>query len=110
MGECLKDLASGSLLSNEYVVHLSSVLERTRQYFTIFERALRAKDDLKAAMVAHKALFPELKAIKAKKKRLADVDRQIVELQHQRLVVASKLDKDFESNKSRLVKYVPGTK
>ncbi|KAB2608823.1 hypothetical protein D8674_011991 [Pyrus ussuriensis x Pyrus communis] len=54
--ECLNDLASDGLLSNECVVHLSTVVERTRQYFIVFEKDLQAEDDLKAAMVTHKAI------------------------------------------------------
>lgn len=38
IGECLNDLTTGGLLSTENVIHLSKVLERTRQYFTTFER------------------------------------------------------------------------
>ncbi|XP_050150964.1 histone deacetylase 5-like isoform X2 [Malus sylvestris] len=80
VGECLNDLATDGFLSNESVVHLSIVLERTRQYFITFERALQAEDDLKAAMVTYEAIQPELEAIKGKNERLANLDRQIVEL------------------------------
>lgn len=61
--------------------------------------ALQAKDDLKAAMVTHEAIRVELEAIKTKNERLAYLDHQIAELQRQRLVVASELEKDFKSNK-----------
>lgn len=98
MGKCLNDLASGGLLSNKNVVYLSSLLERTREYFGIFEKALRAEDDLKAAMVTQEILRPKLEAIKVKKERLADLNRQITELQHQRSVVASELTNEFESS------------
>ncbi|KAB2610644.1 proline-rich protein 12-like [Pyrus ussuriensis x Pyrus communis] len=65
---------------NYSVVYLSNVLEQTMQYFTTFERALRAEDDLKAAKITHEASRPEVKAIKAKKTQLTDLDHQIVEL------------------------------
>lgn len=56
IGECLNDLATNGLLSNESVVHLPSIIEQTREYFTIFEWALRVDDDLKAATVAREAI------------------------------------------------------
>ncbi|KAB2608832.1 hypothetical protein D8674_012000 [Pyrus ussuriensis x Pyrus communis] len=81
--KCLNDLAAGGLLSTKSVVHISNILEQTRQYFTTFERALRAKDDLKAAKITHEASRLEVEAIKAKKTLLANLDHQIVKLQHQ---------------------------
>ncbi|KAB2611497.1 histone deacetylase 5-like [Pyrus ussuriensis x Pyrus communis] len=80
VGKCLNDLAADGLLSNENVVHLSTVLERTRQYFTIFEKVIRTDDDLKATMVAHETIQPRLEAIKAKNEKLVNLDRQIAEL------------------------------
>nr|XP_008337180.2 peptidyl-prolyl cis-trans isomerase FKBP20-1-like [Malus domestica] len=56
-------------------------------------------------MVTHEAIRPKLEVIKAKRERLADLDRQITELQRQRSPVASELDNDFKPNKPRLEKY-----
>lgn len=73
VGECLNDLAVNDLLNNETVTHMSSILERTREYFDFFEKALRAKDDFKVARVAEKAFHPKVKAIKVKKEQLANI-------------------------------------
>ena len=104
--ECLNDLAGDGQLNNETVTCLCSILEQTREYFNIFERALRAEEDFKVALVAQEALCPEVEAIKVKNETLANLDRQIVdlnrkitELQHLRSAVASVLVKDFELNK-----------
>ena len=74
VGECLNAFAASGLLSIENVIHLSNILERTRQFFTTFERAIRAEDNLKAAKTAHEASRPEVEAIKAKKTQLANFD------------------------------------
>ncbi|XP_068304286.1 uncharacterized protein [Pyrus communis] len=83
VGECLNDLASGGYLSTENISFLTDLLERTRQHFNIFERALQAEDDLKAAKVAQEAGRAEMEAIKAKKAKLTEFDRQISDLQRQ---------------------------
>ncbi|KAM2295157.1 hypothetical protein ACFX1S_034994 [Malus domestica] len=110
IGECLNDLAADGLLSNETITRLSSILERTRKYFNIFNRSLRAEDDFKVVMVAQKALCPKVEGIKAKKDQLADLDRQITELQNRRSVVAFELAKDFELSKPYLIEYATGVK
>ncbi|KAB2626929.1 hypothetical protein D8674_020547 [Pyrus ussuriensis x Pyrus communis] len=103
---CLNDLVAGGLLSTESVTHLSNLLERSWHYFTTFEKALRAKDNLKAAKTAHETGRPEIEAIKTKKTWLADLDHQIAELQQQRWVVVSDPEKNFEANKARLTDFV----
>ena len=50
VGACLNDLAANGRLDNATITRASSMLERTQEYFDIFERALRAEDDWKAAM------------------------------------------------------------
>ena len=45
VGACLNDLAADGRLDNAAVTRASSMLERTREYFGIFEKALRAEDD-----------------------------------------------------------------
>lgn len=106
----MNDLVADGLLSTESVVHLSNILERTRQYFATFERALRAEDNLKSIKAAHDASQPKVEAIKAKKTRLVDLDRQIAKLQRQRSIVASELEKDFEANKSILTDHIANSK
>lgn len=59
---------------------MSSILERTWKYFNIFERAIRVKDDFKAASNAQEAIRPEVEAIKVKNEQLANLDRQIIDL------------------------------
>ena len=51
--------------------------------------AIRVEDDLKAAVTAQETLHLKVEAIRAKKEELADLDRQIAELQNQRSAVAS---------------------
>lgn len=65
---------------------------------------------MKAAAAAQEAILPNLKANKAKKKKMADLDRQIAKLQSQRSAIASELEKDFEVNKPRLAKYAASAK
>ncbi|KAB2627718.1 proline-rich protein 12-like [Pyrus ussuriensis x Pyrus communis] len=117
VGECLNDLASGGHLSTESISFLTDLLERTRQHFYIFERALQAEDDLKAAKVAQEADRAEIEAVKAKKAKLTEFDRQIFDLQHQisdlqrqRSAAAAELEKDFEANKARLTAFVAGAR
>ena len=92
-------------------------MERTQQHFTIFEQALRAEDDLKAAKVAHKAGRAEVEVIKAKKahltefdRQISDLQRQIAELQRQRSDAASELERDFEANRARLTAFYAGVR
>ncbi|KAB2635548.1 hypothetical protein D8674_026082 [Pyrus ussuriensis x Pyrus communis] len=117
VGECLNDLASGGHLSTEVISFLTDLLERTQQHFLIFERALQAEDDLKVAKVAHEAGRVEMEAIKAKKAKLTEFDRQISDfqrqisdLQRQRSAAASELEKDFEANKARLIAFAVGAR
>ena len=79
------------------------MLEQTREYFGIFERALRAEDDWKAVSALQETLRPKVEVLVTKKEQLADFDRQIAELQSRRLVFASELEKKFESGKSALI-------
>ncbi|KAB2611705.1 hypothetical protein D8674_019737 [Pyrus ussuriensis x Pyrus communis] len=62
-------------------------------------RAFRAENDLKAATVVQETLCPKVEVLKAKKEQLADLDRQITELQNPR-----------SSNKSCLTEYVASVK
>ena len=117
VGECLNDLASGGHLSPEGISFLTDLLERTRQHFLVFERALQAEDDLKVAKVAHEAGRVEMEALKAKKAKLSEFDRQISDLQRQisdlqrqRSAAASELEKDFEANKTRLTAFAAGAR
>ena len=117
VGECLNDLASGGHLSPEGISFLTDLLERTRHHFLIFERALQAEDDLKVAKVAQEAGRVELEAIKAKKAKLTEFDRQISDLERQisvlrqqRAAAASELEKDFEANKARLTAFAAGAR
>ena len=117
VGECLNDLASGGHLSPEGISFLTDLLERTRHHFLIFERALQAEDDLKVAKVAQEAGRVELEAIKARKAKLTEFDRQISDLERQisvlrqqRAAAASELEKDFEANKARLTAFAAGAR
>ncbi|KAM1519364.1 hypothetical protein ACFX1Z_022171 [Malus domestica] len=111
MGECLNALAVEGLLSIEAITQTSSTLERTREFFVIFEKALHAEAILKAATAAQDAIHPKIEALKSKKEKLVDIDCQIVELQTQRSVIASDLAKDFESSgKSYLTDYAAKVK
>ncbi|KAM2427033.1 hypothetical protein ACFXTH_001167 [Malus domestica] len=111
VGACLNDLAVDGQLSTEAITRVSSTLERTREYFGILEKALRAEDNLKAATTVQEALHLKVKVLKAKKETLADLDRQTAELQNRMLAVASELAKDFELNgKSCLTKYAASVK
>ncbi|KAM2086293.1 hypothetical protein ACFX1R_023844 [Malus domestica] len=82
MCACLNDLTVNSLLSTEAITQASSTLERTRAYFGIFKKALRAEDDLKTATVARDTFHPKVEVLRAKNEALADLDHQIAELQH----------------------------
>lgn len=78
--ECLNILAADSLVSNESVVYLITILERTQLYFDIFKKGLQADKDLKVATIAQEAILPKLKEMKAKKEKMADLDYQIAKL------------------------------
>ena len=80
VGACLNDLAANGRLDNVAVTRASSMLERTREYFVIFERALLVEDDWKAATTMQETLRPKVEVLIAKKEQLADLDRQIAEL------------------------------
>ncbi|KAM1195019.1 hypothetical protein ACFX2J_021570 [Malus domestica] len=111
LGACLNDLGSDGQLSVEAIVQVSSALKRVRESFTVFENALRADDDLKAAMSVQDTLRPKIDALKAKGKSLAEVDRQMVELVKRRSAIAFELARDFESgSKSCLTEYVANAK
>nr|XP_028946887.1 hepatoma-derived growth factor-related protein 2-like [Malus domestica] len=110
VGKCLNNLAADGLVSNESIVHLTTVLERTQLYFDIFEKALQVNEDLKVATTAQEAILPELKAMKTKKEKMADLDRQFAELQSQRVSIAFESKRDFEANKPRLAEYAVGVK
>ncbi|KAM1262184.1 hypothetical protein ACFX2J_027157 [Malus domestica] len=111
MGACLNYLRADGQLSNEAIIQVSSALEWTREYFIIFEKALQADDDLKAATAGREAFSLKVEVLKAKKETLADLDRQIAELQNRRLAIASELVKDFESGgKSCLTEHVVSVK
>ena len=108
--ECLNNLAADGLVSNESVLHLTTILELTQLYFDIFEKALQANEELIVATAAQEAILPKLEAIKAKKEKMEDLDRQITGLQSQRSVIAYELKKDFEVNKPRLAECMTDTK
>ena len=97
-------------LDNVAVTRASSMLERTREYFGIFERALRAEDDWKAASALQETLRPKVEVLVTKKEQLADLDRQIAELQSRRSAFASKLEQEFESGKSNLIEYASNSR
>ncbi|KAM1804825.1 hypothetical protein ACFX12_030647 [Malus domestica] len=67
-------------MSIEAIVHSSSALERVRESFSVFENALRADNDLKAAMAVQDTLCSKIDALKAKGEALADLDRQMAKL------------------------------
>lgn len=110
IGECLNALASEGHLDNATVAQLSSILEKTRDFFPIFENALRSGDVLKADEAAQEAARPELEVIKAKKLELVALDNQIAELQRKRSDVASSLEATFEANKARLTELAAGAR
>ena len=110
VGACLNDLAANGRLDNATVTRASSMLERTREYFGIFERALLADDDWKAATAIQETLRPKVEVLITKKEQLADLDRQIAELQSRRSAFASELAKEFESGKSCLIEYATNGK
>ena len=66
LGACLNDLAADGRLDNATVTRASSLLERAREHFGIFARALRAEDDLKAASAVQEALRPKVDVLIAK--------------------------------------------
>ncbi|KAM2947502.1 hypothetical protein FF1_034623 [Malus domestica] len=84
-------------MSAEAIVQASSALKRVRETFSVFKNALRAKQDLKAAMAVQDALRLKIDVLKPKGEALADLDRQIAELVERRLAIASEIAKDFES-------------
>ena len=107
---CLNNLAANGRLDNATITRASSMLERTREYFGIFERAFLAEDDWKTATAMQEVLRPKVEALITKKEQLADLDRQIVELQNRRSVFASELAKEFESGKPCLIEYATNGK
>ena len=88
----------------------SSLLDRAREHFGIFARAIRAEDEWKAASAAQETLRPQVEVLIAKKKQLAELDRQITELQSRRSAFATELSQEFESNKSCLTEYAANAK
>ncbi|XP_068319660.1 cell wall adhesin EAP1-like [Pyrus communis] len=79
--------------------------------------ASQAEDDLKEAKVAQEAGRAEIEAIKGKKAKLtefdrqiSDLQRQISDLQRQRSAAASELEKDFEANRARLTAFAAGAR
>ena len=110
VGACLNDLAADGRLDNATVTRASSLLDRAREHFRIFARAIRAEDDWRAASAAREVLRPKVEVLIAKKEQLAELDRQIAELQDRRSAFASELSQEFESNKSCLTEYAANTK
>ena len=110
VGACLNDLAADGRLDNATVTRASSLLERAWEHFRIFARAIRAEDEWKVASTAQEALGSKVEVLIAKKEQLAELDRQIVELQERRSTFASKLSKEFELNKSCLTEYTANAK
>ncbi|KAM1390899.1 hypothetical protein ACFX2I_018669 [Malus domestica] len=110
VGERLNNLIADGLMSNESVIRLMTILERTWLYFDIFEKTLQADEELKATTAAYEAILQELEAIKAKKEKMADLDRQNVELQSQRSTIAFELERDFKANKPWLAEYATSVK
>ncbi|KAM1349002.1 hypothetical protein ACFX2F_003116 [Malus domestica] len=84
-------------MSARAIVQASSALERVRATFSVLENALRAEQDLKAAMAVQDALRLKIDALKTKGEALADLDRQIAELVKRRSAITSEIVKDFES-------------
>ncbi|KAM1216461.1 hypothetical protein ACFX2I_012702 [Malus domestica] len=84
-------------MSAEAIVQASSTSERVRETFSVIENALRAEQDLKAAMAIQDAIRPKIDALKVKGEALVDLDRQIAELVERRSAIASEITKDLES-------------
>lgn len=61
-------------------------------------------------MAAQEAILPELETMKVRKKKMADLNCQIVELQSQRYSITYELKRNFEANKPRLAEYAAGVK
>ncbi|KAM1543213.1 hypothetical protein ACFX1S_012933 [Malus domestica] len=98
-------------MSAEAIVQASSALERVRKTFSVIENAIRAEQDLKAAMAVQDALRPKIDALKVKGEALADLDRQIAELVERRSAIASEITKDFESgDRDCLTEYAASAK
>ena len=110
VGACLNDLAANGRLDNATVTRASSLLDRAREYFGIFARAIRAEDEWKAASAAEENLRPQVEELIAEKEQLAELDRQIAELQNRRSAFATKLSQKFESSKSCLTEYAANAK
>ena len=75
VGACLNDLAANGRLDNDAVTKASSMLERTREYFGIFDRALRAEADWNDATAVQETLRPNVEMFISKKEQLVDLDR-----------------------------------
>ncbi|KAM2828762.1 hypothetical protein PS2_034525 [Malus domestica] len=98
-------------MSAEAIVQASSTLEHVRETFSVFENAMRAEQDLKAAVAVQDALRSKIDALKAKGEALADLNRQVAELAKRRSAIASELAKDFESGgKDCLTEYAVSVK
>ena len=64
----------------------------------------------KPSSTARETLRPQVEVLIAKKERLAELDRQIAELQSRRSAFATELSQEFESNKSCLTEYAAHAK
>ncbi|KAM1873092.1 hypothetical protein ACFX13_006976 [Malus domestica] len=96
LGACLNDLGANGQMSAEAIVQASFALERVWESFSVFENALRADNDLKAAMAIQDTLRPKINALKVKGEALADLDCQMAKLAKRRSTIASELANDFE--------------
>ncbi|KAM1885119.1 hypothetical protein ACFX14_037844 [Malus domestica] len=111
LGACLNDLGADSRLSGDAIVWASSALEQVRETFSIFQTALKAEQDLQAAMAVQDTLRLKINTLKAKGEALAELDCQMAELAKRRSAIASDLAKDFESGrKDCLTEYAATTK
>ncbi|KAM1452242.1 hypothetical protein ACFX2I_039237 [Malus domestica] len=111
LGVCLNDLGADGRLSGDAIVRASSALERVRETFSIFQTALKAEQDLQAAMAVQDTLRPKIDDLRAKGETLAELDRQMAELAKRRSAIASELARDFESGgKDRLTEYAAANK
>ena len=110
VGACLNDLAADGRLDNAAVTRASSLLDRAREHFGIFARAIRAEEEWKTVSAAGETLRPQVEELIAQKEQLADLDRQIAELQARRTAFATKLSQAFELKKSCLTEYAANAK
>ena len=110
VGACLNNLAANGRLDNATVTRASTLLERAREHFGVFARAVRAESEWTVVSAVKETLRPKVEVLVSKKEHLVDLDRQIAELQDRRSAFASELAKDFESNKSCLTEYAANEK